>query len=792
MFKNYFKIAFRTIKKQKLSSFINIASLVIGMTCCILIFLYVFHEVSYDNFHKNADRIYRTTMYCKMGNSDWYSGEAPGPMATVLRQEYPEVEYSSRIISQNHLRLEVNNSIFNEQRLKYVGNDVFNIISIDFVQGNPDAIINTPYTLLITEEIAQKYFADENPVGEKIKINEKDFEIRGIIKNPPSNMHAGLVYNFVTSIYSYRLKPEEMTYWPNFYGQTFIKLNKGTDAKVFERKIKRIAHEYYGDYFKKRGWTFECFLESISSLHLHSKADPGNSMLNVYSFSIIGFLILCIACFNFINLSTARYFARTKEIGLRKVIGAQRVNIISQFFGESMLLTVIALLTSIPLVLFILPYFNHLIDRQLGIINLFQSTHLFFMLLLLFFVGIFAGSYPSFYLSNLMPALIISNRSAAGSYRSTLRKLFIIFQFSITTVLIIASLVVYNQINYMKNQDLGFDKEQKIIIPARFNNNFESVKSEFLNHPDIVGATASNIPPGRTGSSITTRLYGEEVKEIVMNYNFIDHDFIPQYKIQMAAGRSFSKNISTDLGKAFILNEAAARAFGWNSPHEAIGKIIEGVGRGDEYKRRIIGITKDSHYQGLQKEIKPLVMLYNPDRFYTLSLTVRAENLRQIISFIETKWGELHLGSIFSFSFLDENLNRLYASEEKIAVIFITLTFLAIFISCMGLFGMAAILVEQRTKEIGVRKVLGASVPDIIRMLTQKFAVLVLSSNLIAWPIAYFFMNKWLQNFAFKIKVGIPIFIFATIIVFLIAFLTVSYQSIRAALANPVDALKYE
>jgi putative ABC transport system permease protein len=790
MLRNYFKIALRHIIRQKQYSLINIIGLAVGMACCILIFVYVDYELSYDGYHPDADRIYRATMHFKMADRDYYRGSSPGPMAAALKRDYPEVAHACMVIPYKRILVEVEGNFFEEEHFLYVGNDFFNIWSIEFLAGGPSVVIGRPHTLLLTEDMSRKYFGTSHPLGKTLRINRQEYEISGIIKNSPPNSH--LQYHFLTSIYSYRQKPEEMTEWADCFGQTYLKLKPGVKGEEFKEKIRWIAHQHRGDYFKQRGWTYETVLEPIRSLHLHSRADAGNSMLMIYGISVIGFLILIIACLNFINMTTAGASIRTREVGVRKVIGARRSHLIFQFLGESLTLTAGAFLLAGGLTYVTLPYFNQLIDKQFEVSRLAQPVSMVFMLLLILLIGALAGSYPAFFISRSAPASVLSNRSSAGSYKSLLRRVFVVVQFVITMILTVSTLTVFNQISFMKNQELGIDKNQKLILEVDFNNNHDFIKSEFLQHPSIIGATASYHAPGVVYNSITTRFYGEESKEVILNYYYFDPDFIPEYQIPLAAGRNFDKNLATDLGRSVILNETAVKLLGWSSLEEALGKIIESGGRGEKYNKTIIGITKDFHYQGLQRPIGPLGMLYRPDYFGALTLTVKIENLPETLAFIKNKWSELHLSAIFSYSFLDENFDRLYAAEEKTGKIFTTFTFLALFLSCLGIFSLSSFVAARRTKEIGIRKVLGATVPKILGLISGEFVWLVMAANIISWPVAYFVMRSWLGNFAYRIDLNWTVFALAAVIGLTIALATVSYQSLKAALANPVDSLRYE
>jgi putative ABC transport system permease protein len=755
-----------------------------------LINVYVNYELNYDSYHPDVDRIYRTTMHFKIADADFFGSKAPGPMAAALRRDYPEVSKAFQVIINNRILIEVEGNYFEDNRLLYVEDDFFDIWSIDFIRGSIQGIVGRLKTLVLTESTARKYFGSTDPIGKTVRVNRNDFEITGVIKDSPSNTH--LKYNFLTSIYSFQQKPEEMIEWADCFGEIYVKLKPGVKGEDFREKIRWIAHQHQGEYFKQRGWTYETVLEPIQSLHLHSRADAGNSMLMIYGISVIGFLILLIACLNFINLTTATASARAKEVGVRKVTGAQQAHLIQQFIGESLSLTFIALLISILIAIPALPYFNQLIEREFSPDRLLQPTVLLFMLFIILCIGTLAGSYPAFILSKLKPASIVANRFTPSGHKSTLRRIFIIVQFAVTTFFIIFTFTVFNQISYMKNQNLGFEKKQKLIVTVNFENNFDIIKNEFLQHPNILGVTASSYFPDDSYNSITSRLYGEEPKEIVLNYFYIDTDFIPEYKIPIAAGRNFNKNLSTDQGRSLILNESAVKILGWNSPQAAIGKIIESGGHGEEYNKKIIGVTKDFHYQSLQKQIEPLGMLYRPDYFGVLNLIVKTENLPETLAFVKNKWTELHLGKIFSYNFLDKSFDQLYAAEEKTGKIFTTFAVLAVFLSCLGLFGLSSFVAVQRTKEIGIRKILGATVPKILRLIAGEFVWLVLAANLISWPISYYVMITWLGNFAYRIELTWPVFALASFLGLLVASVTVSYQSLKTAIANPVYSLRYE
>ncbi|MBN1273022.1 MAG: ABC transporter permease [Candidatus Aminicenantes bacterium] len=784
MFNNYLKIALRTVKKQKGFSLITVSGLGIGMACFILICMYVSHEFSYDKYHNDADRIYRVGTRVDFGSQEVSFESASDPLVSILREKYPEVESAVRITSRRVL-VDHDQNRFYESGFIYAEKEIFDIFDIPLIQGSPESAFSHGNSMIISKDMVAKYFGGDNPIGKKLNVDGRNFEITAIAHNPPSNTH--LPYGFITSMKNYRVPPEEMTNWANVSALGYIKLKPDVTAEDFEKKITFIGHEYAGEYFKERGWTYTSFLRPLVSLHLQSVNVPF-----LYILLTVGSLILILACLNFISLSTAGASNRAKEVGLRKTMGAYKRQLVRQFIGESLVISVFAFFLSFMLVVILMPFFSSLTGRELRSADLFYLDNIIFLVFLIIFIGMASGAYPALFLSKFEPALTLKNRLFSGKRKSTLRKVFIVCQFTISIILIIGTIAVYTQIDFMKNRYLGFDKEQKIVFRAHLDNNHEAIKNEFLRHHNIIGATACSAPPGEGYSNRTTRVVGREDENWPMNDISFDHDFIPEFKMQMAAGRNFSDDMSTDAGRSCIINEAAVRHFGWSSPEEAVGKVLERGPREPENRRTIIGVVKDFHYTGLQRAIEPLVMLCEPQDFYSISLTVTTENLSETLSFIEGKWNELHLGPIFSYSFLDERFDRYYESEERVGRILAIFACLAIFLSCLGLFGLVSFTVKQRTKEIGVRKVLGASVPGILSLLSKELLKWIVISNIIAWPAAYFAVTKWLQDFAFRTHLNIWIFFLSGFTVLMIALLTVSCQTVKAATADPVDSLRYE
>jgi len=789
MLKNYFKIALRNIKRHKGFTFINIVGLSISIACIILILLYVYHEISFDGYHEDVDRIYRVAM--DLGEDE--TARVSGPLAHTLKSDYPEVKYAAGIFRMARPVVQHKDKKFYETRIVLANSDIFKIFNIPFLKGNPDTALAGPGKIVLTQQMSEKYFGSSDPLGEPIQISGDNYEVTGIVANPRSNTH--LKCDFIGSLESFK-EPDTVTEWTWCGLYTYVKLSPNSDPLAFEEKIRKIADRYIKDYLNERGWTYNYFLQPLRKIHLFSHLGaeyekPGNPTY-IYLLSVLGVFILLIACLNYVNLSTARAVKRAKEVAVRKVIGAQRLQLIRQFLSESILFSLLSTVIALFIVRMALPILNGITQINFTMKSLLQTHLLIIVFGLAFFIGILAGLYPALFLSLLKPESISKNQAGSSHQNVLFRRILVTSQFCISIFLIIGTLAIHTQLSFMKNHPLGFDKSQKLIVPAELGDNYETIKNEFLGHPSIIGATASWSSPGQSPWFVSTRLPDQaDNKEQGMHYQFVDYDYISEYKMKMVAGREFEKTISSDEGGAVILNETAAGAFGW-TPVDAIGKRIQGLGREARHIREVIGVIEDFHFQGLQKSIEPMVMMVYPSVFRTITFNLKTDELRETLSFIEQKWNELHLGEVFSYYFLDEDFNRYYLSEERVGKLISVFASLAIFLSCLGLFGLASFTADQRTKEIGIRRVLGASLSGVMVLLTKEFVRLVAVANIIAWPLAYFAMNKWLQNFAYRVPLSIWIFLLSGLAALVIALLTVSYQTVKAATANPVDSLRYE
>jgi putative ABC transport system permease protein len=793
---SYLKVTLRKIKHNKAYSVINIAGLATGIACCLFILLYVIFELSFDNFHKDVDRIYIVGQDRRSeAGRELVLGNFP-LLAPTLKDRYSQVEAAGRINQGWITQVKYKNKIFKEEALWDADPGIFEVFSIPFIQGNPRTALERPNTAVMTMSFAQKYFGDVSPMGETITIGEEEYEVTGIVQDPPPN--TDFVYKIIKSWKTIELGEEGhwMSWDPGIAGTAcFVKLADGVDMSHFEEQIQKIPREFCGEELDKRGFDYKFFLLSLKKIHRIAlsgdqiKTSP--RLIYVYIFSAVGLLILLIACMNYMNLATARSANRATEVGMRKVVGAYRRQIVRQFLGESLLIVFIALVIAVTAVQILLPRFNSLALTQFTSESLLHPGIIIGGFLLLIFVAFGAGSYPAFVLSAFKPISVLRGTLKSGSKGAVMRKVLVVGQFSISIALIICTLVIFKQILYMKNQPLGFDKEQKLVITLKgwemITDNYETVKNEFLQHPSVLNATASSGVPGSMINRTYVFPYGEQdTKGQAFRSLRCDHDFTEVYGLELVAGRSFNKEIQSDTYEAFIINESGVKAFGWDSPEEALGQEL--------WDRRypVIGVVRDFHWWGLQRKIEPLIMRVVPDLFRSITLTVQPSNMQNTLAFLEKKYAALFPGDHFEYFFVDTNFDVQYRSEERISRIFQMFTILGIFIACLGLFGLASFIAEQRTKEIGIRRVLGATISQVIVLLSKEFTKWVLIANLIAWPVAYFAALKWLQNFAYRTTVGVKIFIFSAALALVIALCTVGYQAVKAAVAHPADSLRYE
>ncbi len=789
MFKNYMKITIRNIKRQKGFSFINIAGLAVGIACCIIMLLWVQEELSWDRFHENGDNIYRIIGEVQENDKALNTARTPDPLTPALKNNYPEIKNVIRYQSVDGWRIKTGEKLYMNEILAFADPEFFQMFSFEFIQGNPETVLNNKNSIIITENAAKKYFGDEDPLGKTINISY-DYYVTGIIKNIPGNSHLHFDLMFpIENMVNYW--SENFNDWNRIVFYSYLQLKNGSDAKNVEKKISGAIKENFPETNYNR-----IFLQPLRDVHLRSNFqwdldNYGQSNISyVYIFTLTAICILLIACINFMNLSTARSGSRAREVGMRKVAGARRSDLIKQFFGESVLLSFFALLFALILAGFFLPVFNDLAGKQLSLNFSVNKGFIIGIAAVTFLTGIISGSYPAIFLSSFQPAQVLKASIFTGGGRKTiLRKTLVIIQFTFTIILITGSSIIYNQLNFMRNADLGFDKDHIITFRAGpFERNLNAAKNELLKNPDILAASYSRPPTGKPWGSPEISWQGKTPENRTMMYPYsVDYDYLDTFGMKMKEGRFFSREFTSDINN-YILNEAAVKAAGLDNP---VGKPFSLRNREGE----IIGIIKDFHQSSLHNDIEPLVLFHHRsgEGGPHINVKFKPDNVTETISHIKSVYDNFDRGNRpFSYTYLNETINNYYKSEQKIGKIFRYFTFLTVFISCLGLFGLASFMAERKTKEIGIRKVLGSSVHGIILLLTKEFVKWVVIANIVALPTAWFIMNRWLEAFAYRINISISVFLFSGILALAIAVLTVIYQAVRAAQANPVDSLKYE
>ncbi|NUO80660.1 ABC transporter permease [candidate division KSB1 bacterium] len=806
MFRNYLKIALRNLLRHKGYSLINILGLAVGMASCILILLYVHDELSYDQYHENADRVYRVTRewFNSDGTSSLHLGHVAPPIGPLLKNDFPEIVQMARLYSGGTPLLRHGDKIFQENRFFFADPNIFEIFTLPLLKGDPKIALADPNGVVLTPALARKYFGDAEPLGQVLNLDGRaDLKVTAILQEVPANSHFHCDFLGSMKLLEQVFGESEFKNWSSNNYATYLLFPKNYQIENFKKAVPDFIGRHHPE-GKEAIPKTTLHLQRLTDIHLRSQLDSeieaNGNIVYVYIFSAIAFFLLVIACINFMNLATARSANRAKEVGLRKVVGAERSQLIRQFLGETIVMALLALVLAVVLVEVALPKFNAFAAKALTL----RSQSMLFVLASLLgvtlFVGIVAGSYPAFFLSHFQPMAVLKGQRI-GSTRSRFRSLLVVFQFAISIILIVGMGIVYNQLEYCRNKNLGLNKEHIVVLPVNSGEEiarrYPDMRNQLLQHPRIASVAASKrVPSGRLLDAAGGKLLDGE-KSTPLEFRIanvcVDHNFIPTYGIQMAAGRNFSMEFPTDATEALILNETAVKKIGWASPEVAVDQPFEyGSRRG-----RIIGVVKDFHYESLHQPITPIVMYLAPQNFNSVSVKIRAdrpEDIAATLEFLKQKWQEYRPNFPFQYSFIDERYERLYQSEHRLGQIFGTFSALAVFIACLGLFGLASYTAEQRTKEIGVRKVLGASLGNIVLLLSKEFARLVAVATLVSWPIAYYAMSRWLQEFAYRININQQggTFLLAAALALVIAWMTVAYQSLRAAQTNPVEALRCE
>ncbi|QMU31207.1 ABC transporter permease [Adhaeribacter radiodurans] len=803
MITHYLKLAFRNLFRHKFYSFLNIAGLAIGMACCLLIFLYVRTSLGYDTHHQHANDIYRIVAEDKNVEREKLLAFTTPMLAPTLLKNLPEVEQAARLIIMPGSLVEYEQNRFYEDNFYLADSSILQILNLRLRYGDARTALHTPNSVLLSEATAQKYFGSENPVGKTISLDkEAKLTVTGVLAKPttPTHLKADFIASFSLARSLFQERLQDWT-WQQFY--TYIRLKNNTSRQEFEAKLADFTQKVVDPLTRSENTQYVFHLQPVKHIYLRSAHleydQPNRGNINyVYAFAIIAVFILVIACFNFMNLSTARSLKRAKEVGVRKVIGAQKSQLIGQYLGESILMTLLAFVLAIPLVKLVLPFFNALSGEFLHLHFSKDLPVIVGLLVLSIPVGVLAGLYPAFFLSSFRPITVLKSNTTANGYRlSSLRQGLVVIQFVISVVLIAATAIVYRQLNYLQNKDLGFNKEQTLVFRmegTRMQQAYEQFKTELLRNPNVLAATASYGEPGGVAAGETIRLRGDK-NDRYINMFAVDYDYLPVLNMQMVAGRPFSRKFKTDEKQGFILNETAVKEFNLGTPEQVIGKEIfwdEWEAPNQVKNGKVVGVVKDFHFKTIQQKIEPLVMHVYPAAFTWMTVRIRPTNISATLADLEKTWRTMAPEYPFTYHFLDESFGKMIAKEHKMSQVFTIFSGLAIFIACLGLLGLVAFAAQQRTKEIGIRKVLGASVPQIMLLLSRDFTKLILIAIVIACPIAWYGMNKWLQNFAYRIDINWWVFGLAGMGALLIALLTVSFQAIKAAVANPVNALRSE
>ncbi len=802
MLKNHLKIAYRNFIRHKLYSFINVFGLAIGLSICMIISLWVLRELSYDRFHTNVNRIYRIERELFRDNlySRWpITG---GRYKQALIDDYPEVVNAARFWRREFAIKDHKNDIHRQQMFA-VDNSVFEMFDFYLEEGDEQRALSDPMTVVLTRGNAVKYFGIGDAVGKSLTFEwqgeQTDFKVTGILGKVPENSH--IHFDMLLSIASY--KEEPYTDWRSNYLYTYVQVQENTSKQVLEEKLKtfvtqRLEPEYEDLLLEGRSIheVLKMHLFPIKDIHLHPSADwevePGGNITSVYIFSCIAVLILIIACLNFVNLSTARASKRAKEVSLRKTVGAEKHQLRIQFIQESVLLAYVSLVLACVMSSLFIQAYNTIFAESLSLVAFLKLKYLIVLAGATFIVGVLAGLYPAFYLTRFEPVQVMKGSPVSGGGKKAFRRNMVIIQFSISILLIVCVFTVYKQMRYIQTRSLGFDKENVVILPVRSQRiaqNYGSFRNELILDSKIVAISASSEVPADSHYSNSYVNPPESDEPISMILFSSDHDYVETYRLELLAGRAFSRDFSTDTEGTIILNESAALRIGW-TPEEAIGKKL--VGGYSEGETQVVGVVKNFNYKSLRREVEPMALFLLPGYIRKISVRIMPGDIGRTLNFIQQKWENLFPGEQFEYSFLDSRVSQLYESEKKMQDLFVIFSALSILVACLGLLGLVSFTAELKTKEIGIRKVLGASTGHVVVLLSIEFIKWIILANIVAWPLAWFMMNKWLQNFAYRTNIGWIVFLLAAFVAMAIAVFTFIFQTVRTASAKPVDSLRYE
>ena len=765
------------------------------MTACFLIFLYVRNELSYDSFHSKADRIYRLVCDVRTPTETIKANGPAWPVLPSMKPVFPEIESAVRVATVSFL-FRKDDIKYQEENSLLADPAFFEVFDFPLLQGDPKTVLKEPFTAVFSASTAKKYFGNANPVGQTVLLTAKGWQVKitGVMKDLPENsqISGDVIVSMSTETMHLNQGLEDDWQWSDYHPRCYLLLKPNTNIRALEDKFPAFIEKREGQAMRSQQMASTLSLEPLKDVYLYSTRDgsKNGNYKNVYLFSFVAAIILLIACINFVNLTTARSAERAKEVGIRKVIGALQAQLAAQFAGESIMLCLAAACLSLFFAGLLIPEFNQLSGKTISHGVFEHPAYIALLFAASLGTGLLAGIYPALVLSSFKPSIVLKGRFATGSRGNILRKGLVFVQFTLSIGFIIATIVVYNQLKYMRDQDLGFDKQQLMIINTEGDPHINAFRQSLKEVPGVVSASLTSDVPGTETLILNCQI--ENVKGDLqvanMSSYFVDWDYLDQYKIKMVAGRAFSRDFLTDTTQAMVINEAAAKMFGYPTPQQAVGRRFSQVGR----TGRIIGVMKDFHFRSLQEEIKPLAMRIEPDFCYLVSVKVSTDHLPATLSAIENKWKSIVPYRPLLYYFLDEHFDRQYRSEERFGKLFLYFTVLAIFISCMGLFGLASYSILQRTKEIAVRKVMGASMAGIVNLLSRDFLQLVVISFVVASPVTGWLMHRWLQDFAYRVSISVWDFLAAGMLVVLITLLTISLKAINAARANPIKSLRSE
>lgn len=796
MFKNFIKTAFRSLLKNKGFTAINILGLALGLATCLLIIFYVVDELSYDRFNTKADRIYRVNMDLKYGGNVASFAITPPPLAATLVTNFPEVEKCARLIHDTGVRIKKGDEYIQEEKVVYADSELFGVFTLPLAEGDAKTALSAPNTAVITERTAKRYFNNTHAVGKTLTLsNNTSYKITGVMRDIPNQSH----FNFDFFLSLAAREDAKSNDWNNFSYSTYILFKPGADPKKLEAKLPALMKKQLGanyDRLEKSGNYFKLNIMPLTDIHLKSNRQyelgANSSISYVYIFSAIALFVLLIACINFMNMSTARSANRAREVGVRKVLGSSRQYLIAQFLSESLLVTIGAAIIAVVAAWALLPLFNQIAGKQLAITTQTLMWLLPSLLVIIVVVGVLAGSYPAFYLSAFHPIAVLKGKIATGFKGGNFRNILVVFQFAISIFLIIGTLVIYNQLTYIQHKDLGFNRNQVLVVKnVDVLQNAKTFKQEVMQVAGVKSASLSGfLPTGvvRQPDAVFRNKTPDPKNALFTEIWPIDEDYLSTMGMSMAKGRGFSSQFTTD-SAAIVINETAARMLGYgNDPLDK--KLYRPTG-GALKEFHVIGVVKDFNFSSLRDNITPVVMLLSEDKG-ALSIKTSSTNMKAFVAQVEHKWNGISPNQHFEYSFMDQDFNATYRTEQRTGTLFLTFTTLAVVIACLGLFSLAAYAAEQRNKEIGIRKVLGASASAIVTMLSKDFIKLVLISFVIAAPLAWLVMQKWLQGFAYRQNIQWWVLVLSGLGALVIAFITISAQSFKAAMSNPVDSLKNE